>query len=81
MSKSLQVAQNKVIRFILGKDARYHITDDDYTALNFLNIHNRAKQLSLSHVFDVFNERGPKYLRSHLTRVSNVHQFSIKNSV
>ena len=45
MSESLQIAQNKVIRFIFGKDARYHITDDDYKALNFLNIHNRAKQL------------------------------------
>ena len=45
MIKSLQIAQNKVTRFILGKDARYHITDYDYKALNFLNIHNRAKQL------------------------------------
>ena len=33
MSKSLQIVQNKVIRFIFGKDARYHITDDDYKAL------------------------------------------------
>ena len=67
MSKSLQIAQNKVIRSILGTDARYHISDDDYKALNFLNIHNRAKQLRLNHVFDVFNERGPEYLRSHFT--------------
>ena len=81
MSKSLQIAQNKVIRFILGKDARYHITDDDYKALNVLNIHNIAKQLGLNHVFDVFNERGLEYLRSHLTWVSNVHQYSTRNSV
>ena len=73
MSKSLQIAQNKVIRFILDKDARYHITEDDYKALNFLNIHNRAKQLRLNHVFDVFNECGPEYLRSHFTGVSNVY--------
>ena len=81
MSKSLQVAQNKVIRFILSKEARYHITTDDYKALNFLNIHNRAKQLRLNHVFDVFNELGPEYLRSHFTRVSSVHQYSTRNSV
>ena len=78
MSKLLQIAQNKVIRFILGKDARYHITDDDYKALNFFNIHNRAKQHRLNHVFDVFNERGPEYLRSHFTRVSNVHQYGTR---
>ena len=77
MSKSLQVSQNKVIRFILGKDARHHITDDGYKALNFLNIHNRAKQLKLNHIFNVFNERGPEYPRSHFTRDSNVHQYTV----
>ena len=70
---ALQVAQNKVIRvfffffffFFFCKDARYNITDDDYKGLNILNVHNRAKQLRLNHVFDVFNERGPEYLRSY----------------
>jgi len=81
MSKSLQVAQNKVIRFILNKDARYHIKEDDFKNLNFLNILNRAKQLRLNHVFDIFNEAGPEYLRSHFTRISNIHQHHTRNSV
>ena len=80
MSKSLQIAQNKVIRFILNKDYMYHITEDDFKNLNFLNIQNRAKQLRLNHVFDIFNEVGPDYLSSNFTRVSNVHQYSTRNS-
>ena len=69
MIKSLQIAQNKVIRFILSEHPRYHIEDVDFKDLNFLNILYRAKQLRLNHVFDIFNEGGPDYLRSHFTRI------------
>lgn len=81
MAKSLQIAQNKIIRFILKESARYHIVCEDYKSLNFLNIQCRAKQLRLNHVFDIFNEAGPDYLSSNFTRVSNVHHYKTRGSV
>ena len=81
MIKSLQIAQNKVIRFILSEHPRYHIEEEDYKDLNFLNILYRAKQLRLNHVFDIFNEVGPDYLRSHFTRISSFHQHCTRNSM
>ena len=50
MVKTLQTAQNKVIRFILSKDVRAHIHEEDFCNLNIPNIHNRGKQLRLNHV-------------------------------
>ena len=52
-SKKLQVAQNKVIWFILNQNVMYHISEDDFK-LNFLDIQIRAKQLRLNHVFNIF---------------------------
>ena len=51
--KKLQVAQNKVIRYILNQNVIYHISDDDFKQLNFIDIQNRAKQLRLNHVFNI----------------------------
>ena len=59
----------------------YHISEDDFKQLNFLNIQKRAKQLRLNHVFNIFNEIGPEYLRSNFTRVLNSHNHNTRNSV
>ena len=46
----------------------YHISEDDFKELSFLDIQNRAKQLGLNsglnYVFNIFNEIGPEYLKS-----------------
>ena len=63
-SKKLLVAQNKVIRLILNQNIMYHISEDDFKPFNFLDTQNRAKQLRLNHVFNIFNKIDPKYLRS-----------------
>ena len=80
-NKKLLVAQNKVIRFILNQNIMYHISEDDFKQLNFLDIQNRAKQLMLNHVFNIFNEIGPEYLSSNFTRVLNSHNHNTRNSV
>ena len=58
-----------------------HIREEDFCSLNFLNIRNRAKQLRLNHVFNIFNEIGPEYLRSNFTRVSDIHHYRTRHSV
>ena len=47
----------------------------------FLDIQNRAKQLRLNHVFNIFNEIGPEYLRTNFTRVLNSHNHNTRNRV
>ena len=59
----------------------YHISEDDFKQLNVLDIQNRAKQLRLNHVFSIFNEIGPEYLRSNFTRDLNSHNHNTRNSV
>ena len=80
-SNKLQVAQNKVIRFILNQNIMYHIGEGDFKQLNFLDFQNRTKQLRLNHVFNIFNEIGPEYLRSNFTRVLNSHNHNTRKSV
>ena len=72
-SQRLQCAQNKVIRFILKKDYMYHITHDDFETLGLLNISTRAAQLRLNHVFNIFHDTCPDYLKHNFIKLSILH--------
>ena len=80
LCKKLQIAQNKVIRFILNADSRYHITKDDFVNLGILNIQQRAKQLRLNHVFNIVNGCAPDYMGANFTKVSDVHNYNTRGS-
>lgn len=69
----LQCAQNKVIRFILNKDPRYHINKEDFQMLGLLNIQTRATQLRLNHVYNIFHGICPNYMEENFLKVSNIH--------
>jgi hypothetical protein len=81
MANKLQCTQNKVIRFILNKDSRYHITQADFKCIGLLDVQTRAKQLRLNHVFNIVNGHGPEYMKSKFKRVSDVHQYNTRGSV
>ena len=49
--KSLQVMQNKIIRFILDLGPRSHISTIQFKRVNMLPVSYRVKQLKLNHVF------------------------------
>jgi hypothetical protein len=74
----LQCAQNKVIRFILNKDPRYHINQEDFQTLGLLNIHTRAKQLRLNHVYNIFHDICPDYMKENFLRVSSLHHHNTR---
>ena len=78
--KKLQCAQNKVIRFIINKGPRYHISAEDFQDIGILNVNNRAKQLRLNHVFNIVNGLGPPYLNDKFTQVSQVHTYNTRAS-
>lgn len=76
----LQVAQNKIIRFILNLPPREHIDQGVRNSVRYLTIKDRAKQLRLNHVHNIFNNIGPDYMRLYFTRASSVHAHRTRSS-
>jgi hypothetical protein len=68
LKKKLQVVQNKVIRFKLDLSPRSSINVEVFEKLDYLNISNRVKQLRLNHVFNIFQEKCPDYLKNNFSR-------------
>ena len=71
MKNQLQVAQNKVVRFILGLHNRSRIGYNEFEKLGFLNVANRVKQLRLNHVFNIYNNKCPEYMHNNFVKISS----------
>ena len=78
MRKKLQVAQNKIVRFILQLHHRESVTFREFEKVGFLNICNRVRQLRLNHVFNIYNNICPKYLHINFDR--NESSFNTRHS-
>lgn len=76
----LQVAQNKMARFILNLDQRSHIGQTELNHLNFLNTGDRAKQIMLNHLFKVFHDRAPAYLSLNFKKSQSQHQYGTRHA-
>ena len=76
----LQCAQNKVIRFILGEDYMYHITKADFKNLGLTDIRARSEQLRLNHVFNIFQDSCPNYMKNDFIKLSNLHRYNTRGS-
>ena len=78
LKRKLQIAQNKVIRFINQLGPRSRITSDILMNINLLNVETRVKQLRLNHVRKIFYNLFPLYLKDihhHNTRSSGYNFF------
>ena len=73
LQNKLQVLQNKVVRFILDLPPRCRITNDMLRCIGFLNVNDRVRQLRLNHVFNIYHDTAPNYLKQHFNKVSNCH--------
>ena len=78
--QKLQVAQNKLVRFILNLDARAHIGQPELNQLNMLNTSDRAQQMMLHHMFNVYHNSAPSYLSQGFTKVQSQHRYSTRNA-
>ena len=76
----LQVAQNKIARFIKNLEPRSHIGSYELGTLNLLNVESRVKQLQLNHVHKVFNQTCPPYMSYDFKRVMDVHSHDTRGS-
>ena len=57
----LQAAQNKCIRFFLKLNARSSVKTKDFEKINWLPIHERVWQCSLSSIYKFFTKNYPNY--------------------
>ena len=72
--RKLQTIQNRMMRFILDKGNYDHIGRAEFQLINFMDVQNRVKQLSLNIVHKIFYKNTPEYLRPFFTRVNEVHR-------
>ena len=60
--KRLQVAQNKVARFVLELNNRAHIGQNELDRVGVLRVEDRARQIILHHMYDIYHNDAPAYL-------------------
>ena len=70
LKDKLQVAQNKMIRFILDLDNRAHIGHKEFKKAGFLDVSSRVSQLKLGHAFKVNKKTCPEYLRFNFQKLN-----------
>ena len=70
LKDKLQIAQNKMIRFILNLNNRAHIGQKELDKAGFLNVSKRVTQLKLGQVFKINNKSCPRYLNQHFNRLN-----------
>lgn len=75
LRNKLQTTQNKLMRFVLGLDARCHIGPEHFRSLNWLPVNNRVDQIVLGHVFKVKHGLAPDYLGEHFVPQDTVHSY------
>ena len=63
--QKLQICQNKMVRFICGFSPRHTVNYTILSSLNMLNVEDRVKQLRLNHVFNIFHDISPTYLKEN----------------
>ena len=79
LKKKLQIAQNKVFRFINFLEPRTRITADIFADSNLLNVETRVKQLRLNHVHKIFYNLCPTYMKENFVPLSEVHQHNTRS--
>ena len=63
--QKLQICQNKMVRFICGFSPRHTVNYTILSSLNMFNVEDRVKQLRLNHVFNIFHDISPTYLKEN----------------
>ena len=71
LTKNIQIAQNKCIRFCLGLDNRTHIGVKEFKAINWLPVRNRYEQCVAVSVFKFSKGLGPAYMSDIFSRIEN----------
>lgn len=76
----LQIIQNKMIRFILNMSPREHVGQAHFDTVKLLDVQNRARQLRLNHMFNIFHSLSPSYFDQFFTKTSDSHSHHTRSS-
>ena len=80
LKEKLQIAQNKVVRFVLELGPRSHIGQNELDRIGVLKVSDRAKQLTLHQMFHIYYRTAPKYLLDLFRRNSNPYTRTNQNN-
>ena len=75
LCNKLQVAQNKIVRFILCKDNRFHLDSHHFKKLGILKVDKRVDYLMLNLMHSVFYGSAPSYLCDSFKKKESGEQF------
>ena len=81
LKHKLQGAQNTVIRFILNLKPMTRLSSSILSEIKMLMVEDRAKQLRLNHVFNVYHELAPRYLNQYFLGVADSHSYRTRGSL
>ena len=73
LKKKLQCAQNKMIRYIIGADSRFHLSFEHFKKLNSLSVNNRVEYLTLTSMFNVHSKSAPEYMIKLFSNTVHCH--------
>ena len=65
LKNKLQVAQNKIIRFVLNMDSKAHVGSEVFKSLGWLPVSKRVDHIILNHVFKVKSGQSPDCMVEH----------------
>ena len=65
LKNKLQVAQNKIIRFVLNMDSKAHVGSEVFKSLGWLPVSKRVDHIILNHVFQVKSGQSPDCMVEH----------------
>ena len=64
------MVQNKIVRFILNLHHRSRITQTELDRAGVLSVSDRARQLTLNHMFNVHHQIAPSYLCNNFVNLA-----------
>lgn len=77
----LQVAQNKIVRFINNFHCRTSLSVASFADLGFLNVEQRCRQLRLNHVHKIFYDKCPSYMKDNFAKCNEVHSYGSRSNL
>ena len=81
LKKKLQVAQNKLVRTVMGLGPRDHVGKNQLQGLGWLTVEARVTQLRLTLVHRIVNGSPPNYLINYFPRVGDTHNYRTRASL
>lgn len=81
LRNKLQIAQNKIVRFIKQEIPRYSVNSKVLAELNLLKVETRVSQIRLNHVFKIFHRTSPSYMQENFLKVCDNHGYNTRSSL